>query len=83
VFLLVATAATLGGCAARAQKDITTVAGSQMALGAQSTPTEIQAAVMAFADKYSSRAAGVFDMVHDRSESPEVCLFARQAKLSL
>jgi hypothetical protein len=84
IVLLIAHAA-LVGCANRrpVNEDITTVRGHHVALANQSTPTEIQAAVMSFADKYSLRAAEVFDRVHDQSESPGRRLYAREAKLDL
>ena len=84
IVLLIAHAAMLG-CATRrtVNEDITTVRGHHVALANQSTPSEIQAAVMSFADKYTLRAAEVFDRVHDQSDSPEKRLYARQAKLEL
>lgn len=82
--LALALLAIMIGCtAAPKDQDITTIVGSHTALATQSTPTEIQAAVMSFSDKYTSRAAHAFDMVHDRATSAEVRRIARQAKLNL
>lgn len=62
--------------------DLTGVAEQIAVLSRQSTPTEIQASVMAFADLYSSRTADVFDRVHEEAQSPGERVNARRAKVA-
>ena len=79
----VALAAQLCGCGARGTSDdLTRLSGGRSVQARQSSPTEIQALVMAFADKYAARAADVFDRVHDQSEAIDVRRYAREAKVS-
>lgn len=75
--------AFLSGCKhGAASTDLTRVAGGRGVEGRQSSPTEIQALVMAFADKYAARAADGFDRVHDHATTIAVRLYAKEAKAS-
>ncbi|MFO0875304.1 MAG: hypothetical protein U0575_15225 [Phycisphaerales bacterium] len=76
--------ALLCGCSSPTQTNgrVTDVAEQIAVLSRQATPTEIQASVMAFADKYSSRAGDLFDRIHDEAQSSAERVEARRAKVS-
>lgn len=83
ILALLGLAALACGCGNRiVNEDLTALAGGRSVQARQSSPTEIQALVMAFADKYATRAADAFDRVHDQAATIEVRNYARDAKVA-
>ena len=74
--------AAVGGCTPRPGAGLTDAGGTRSIQRRQSSPTQIQALVMAFGDKYAARSADVLDRVHDDADAIEVRRYAREAKVA-
>ncbi len=82
--IAVALPAVLFSCTSPRQSNrrVGDVAEQIAVLSRQATPTEIQASVMAFADKYSSRGGDLFDLIYEEAQSPKARVNARRAKVA-